>query len=50
MGNKSNSASEAFKALATRIQFSRLESEQLKTILVMEFLSIPFENKTICIF
>ncbi|HRI83896.1 MAG TPA: polysaccharide biosynthesis tyrosine autokinase [Ignavibacteria bacterium] len=46
VGNKSNSAaSEAFKALRTRIQFSRLESEQLKTILVTS--SIPFEGKTI---
>ncbi|HQY19721.1 MAG TPA: polysaccharide biosynthesis tyrosine autokinase, partial [Ignavibacteria bacterium] len=46
VGNKSNSAaSEAFKALRTRIQFSKLESEQLKTILVTS--SIPFEGKTI---
>ncbi len=46
VGNKSNSAaSEAFKALRTRIQFSKLESEQLKTILVTS--SIPIEGKTI---
>ncbi|MEO8211140.1 MAG: polysaccharide biosynthesis tyrosine autokinase, partial [bacterium] len=46
VGNKSNSAaSEAFKALRTRIQFSKLESEQLKTILVTS--SIPVEGKTI---
>ena len=46
VGSKSNSAaSEAFKALRTRIQFSRLESDQLKTILVTS--SIPFEGKTI---
>ncbi|MDZ4713426.1 MAG: polysaccharide biosynthesis tyrosine autokinase [bacterium] len=46
VGNKSNSAaSEAFKALRTRIQFSKLESDQLKTILVTS--SIPFEGKTI---
>lgn len=46
VGSKSNSAaSEAFKALRTRIQFSRLESNQLKTILVTS--SIPFEGKTI---
>ncbi|MEO6693749.1 MAG: polysaccharide biosynthesis tyrosine autokinase [Ignavibacteria bacterium] len=46
VGSKANSAaSEAFKALRTRIQFSRLESDQLKTILVTS--SIPFEGKTI---
>jgi len=46
VGSKTNSAaSEAFKALRTRIQFSRLESDQLKTILVTS--SIPFEGKTI---
>lgn len=46
VGNKSNSAaSEAFKALRTRIQFSKLESDQLKTILVTS--SIPMEGKTI---
>ena len=46
VGNKSNSAaSEAFKALRTRIQFSKLESDQLKTILVTS--SIPIEGKTI---
>lgn len=46
VGSKANSAaSEAFKALRTRIQFSKLESDQLKTILVTS--SIPFEGKTI---
>jgi capsular exopolysaccharide synthesis family protein len=46
VGNKANSAaSEAFKALRTRIQFSKLESDQLKTILVTS--SIPMEGKTI---
>ncbi|MCY7363116.1 MAG: polysaccharide biosynthesis tyrosine autokinase, partial [Ignavibacteria bacterium] len=46
VGSKANSAaSEAFKALRTRIQFSRLESNQLKTILITS--SIPFEGKTI---
>lgn len=46
VGTKANSAvSEAFKALRTRIQFSKLESDQLKTILVTS--SIPMEGKTI---
>jgi capsular exopolysaccharide synthesis family protein len=41
----SSSASEAFKALRTRIQYSKIESEPLKTILVTS--SIPSEGKTI---
>jgi tyrosine-protein kinase Etk/Wzc len=40
----SSAVSEAFKALRTRIQFSKLESDPLKTILVTS--SIPSEGKT----
>jgi tyrosine-protein kinase Etk/Wzc len=45
VANKPNaSASESFKALRTRVSFSKLEQEQLKTILVTS--SIPSEGKT----
>jgi tyrosine-protein kinase Etk/Wzc len=45
IANKPNaSASESFKALRTRVQFSRLETDPLKTILVTS--SIPSEGKT----
>ncbi|MBN1634641.1 MAG: polysaccharide biosynthesis tyrosine autokinase [Ignavibacteria bacterium] len=45
VANKPNaSASESFKALRTRVSFSKLEQEQLKTILVTS--SIPAEGKT----
>ncbi len=43
MKNKSN-ISEAFKALRTRLQFSKLEDKPLKSILVTS--SIPSEGKT----
>ncbi|MBS1514072.1 MAG: polysaccharide biosynthesis tyrosine autokinase [Bacteroidetes bacterium] len=43
MKNKSN-ISEAFKALRTRIQFSKLEEKPLKSILITS--SIPSEGKT----
>lgn len=45
VANKPNStASESFKALRTRVLYSKLESEPLKTILITS--SIPSEGKT----
>ena len=40
-----SAVSESFKALRTRVQFSKLESKPLKTILVTS--SIPMEGKTL---